>query len=187
MSENVKNFKNVGVARFTMNMDIACLDHGEGSFVCINDRLIISSVRSFEQIFALLDELEEVDSTYNSVFEIPAFMQWHDFKIAARNLEQLPIGTHMTFDNIKVVKVSEHLVSGIESDTSMLEFSHAGLKTLCSESQTELVEELLINNWFRTFKAPRILQRGASFFYYTIFLFCCYIYWFNYYIIYWTW
>ena len=146
MSENVKNFKNVGAARFTMNMDIACLDHGEGSFVCINDRLIISSVRSFEQIFALLDELEEVDSTYNSVFEIPAFMQWHDFKIAARNLEQLPIGSHMTFDNIKVVKVSEHLVSGIESDTSMLEFSHAGLKTLCSESQTELVEELLINN-----------------------------------------
>ena len=86
MSENLKNFKNIGAARFIMNMDMACLDHGEGSFVCINDRLIISSVRSFEQFFSLLDELEEVDSTYNNVFEIPAFMQWLDFKIAARNL-----------------------------------------------------------------------------------------------------
>lgn len=187
MSENIRNFKNFGAARFTMNMDIACLDHGEGCFICVNERLIISSVRSFEQVFALLDELEEVDSTYRSVFEIPAFMQWHNFKIAARNLEQLPIGTHMTFDNIKVVKVSERLVASVESDHSMLEFSHADLKTLCSGSQTESVEELLINNWFKAFKAPRILQRGASFFYYTVFLFCCYIYWFNYYIIYWTW
>lgn len=54
MSENVKNFKNIGAARFIMNMDMACLDHGEGSFVCINDRLIISSVRSFEQFFPCL-------------------------------------------------------------------------------------------------------------------------------------
>ncbi len=146
MSENIRNFKNFGAARFTMNMDIACLDHGEGCFICVNERLIISSVRSFEQVFALLDELEEVDSTYRSVFEIPAFMQWHNFKIAARNLEQLPIGTHMTFDNIKVVKVSERLVASVESDHSMLEFSHADLKTLCSGSQTESVEELLINN-----------------------------------------
>lgn len=145
MSENIRNLKN-GAACFTMNMDIACLDHGEGSFVCINNRLIISSVRSFEQVFALLDELEDIDFTYRSVFEIPAFMQWHNFKIAARNLEQLPIGTHMIFDNIKVVKVSERLVASVESDHSMFEFSHANLKTLCSGIQTESVEGLLINN-----------------------------------------
>lgn len=143
MSKN--DFGNVDTC-FCSNMNVRCINTAHGDFVCVNDRLILSSVRSFEQAFNLLDELEEIDSTYTKVYEISAFMQWHDFRIAACNLEQLPVGSHMVLDTIKVVKVSDHLVSGIDYSKPVVEDSTCYLGELAIVDQNGSVEEVFFNN-----------------------------------------
>ncbi len=111
-----------------------------GSWMLINNRLIVGQNVSMLRVTELMKELESVDTMYTTVFEVDAFAAYlHLPKSCLDMIKKLEVGGSLFYHDTKFVKVSKNLCVGILHEMQYL-YNESAKRNMVKEPTTTTEE-----------------------------------------------